>query len=513
MNTKKTLKNSILSCGAQIATLFLQLLNRRIFVMFLDIEFLGYHSLFTNIFLLLSVAEAGIGNIVSFHLYKEINENNKEEIGKLMCLYKWLYRLIAAVVFFMGCGCYFLLPYFVGDISVSWEFLRLIYFLQLGGVVVGYLVSYRRTIYIVTQQEYRCMRVDLYTLIIIQTIQLITLYIHRNYIIYLILQLCITIVSNFIIAIRAGEEYPYLRKKYLIRWEDIKKRNLVSDAGNFIIHKISYAVYGGTDSIVISAFCGIKNVALHGSYITIQSGVNKIINRFMNPLQAAIGTIVHGNRSKKELWEQFEVLDILSFFLASYLSLGFFVFFQPVIQIWLGKQYLLSEGFVIAFSINYYFVIVWEIVYRYRAVFGGYRKDRKYMIYSAILNLAVSVFLARRIGVIGVQIGTIIGYLSIAYGRIKFVIRDYFNKPLTSYLVKHSVLFITTVIEAIICYEITHDLQIDFWGLAGRAVAWMLVPLIINVLINLRNPYFKQFIEYVKKATYIILGKFIALKH
>ena len=76
MNTKKTLKNSTISTFIQVLTLFFQIINRRIFVIFLDVDFLGYHSLFVNVFLLLSVAEAGIGNIVSFHLYKEIYENN-----------------------------------------------------------------------------------------------------------------------------------------------------------------------------------------------------------------------------------------------------------------------------------------------------------------------------------------------------------------------------------------------------------------------------------------------------
>ena len=110
-------------------------------------------------------------------------------------------------------------------------------------------------------------------------------------------------------------------------------------------------------------------MALYGSYLTIQSGVNQILNRFFNPLQAAIGIIILRERKKEELWDLFEVFDILCYFLASYLSLGFLIFYQPVIQIWLGKPFLLPDAFVIIFSANYYFVIVWESVYRYRAVF------------------------------------------------------------------------------------------------------------------------------------------------
>ena len=91
-NTEKTLKNSLISVAAQICTLLLQFINRRVFVIFLDIEYLGYQTLFSNIFSLLSVAELGVGNIIAFQLYKEISNNNRNEIGKLMYLYKCLYR-------------------------------------------------------------------------------------------------------------------------------------------------------------------------------------------------------------------------------------------------------------------------------------------------------------------------------------------------------------------------------------------------------------------------------------
>ena len=49
--------------------------------MFLNIEYLGYQSVFGNVFSILSVAELGIGGIISFHLYREIVMDNKWEKG------------------------------------------------------------------------------------------------------------------------------------------------------------------------------------------------------------------------------------------------------------------------------------------------------------------------------------------------------------------------------------------------------------------------------------------------
>ena len=129
-NSEKTLKNSIISVFGQICNLALQFINRAVFVIFLDIELLGYQSLFSNVFAFLSLAELGIGNIIAFHLYKEIVTHNHDEIGRLMCLFKYLYRIVAFVVLLVGIICYFLLPFFVKNENVSWNYVHTIYFMQ-----------------------------------------------------------------------------------------------------------------------------------------------------------------------------------------------------------------------------------------------------------------------------------------------------------------------------------------------------------------------------------------------
>ncbi|MEY8337990.1 hypothetical protein AALB16_08145 [Lachnospiraceae bacterium 62-35] len=507
-NTEKTLKNSVISVIAQLTTLLLQFLNRRIFIIFLDIEYLGYQTLFSNVFSLLSVAELGVGNIIAFHLYKEISSNNNKEIGKLMYLYKQLYRLVACIVFIMGMGCCFLLPCFVKDATASWSYLHIIYFLQLTSVILGYFLSYRRTIYIATQQEYKCVQIDLYINIIVQVFQLGFLAVFHNYILYLCLQLSSTIIANIVIARKSNREYPFLKEKYLISKEDIEKRNIFSDLKNFLIHQIAYAVYKGTDNIVISAFCGVRTVALYGNYVLVQKGVMQILfYKLLNPVQATIGNIVYSERDKNELWEQFEVLDILSFFFASYISLGFLIFYQPFIQLWMGQEYLLSDGFVILFSLTMYFLAVWEIVYKYRTVFGDYRQDRNFMLMSAILNLAISVIGAKLFGILGIQFGTLIGYLPIAFGRIQFVVKNYFKRSVSKYLLKHVGLVLIVLIEGIICFLLTNNMPISIWGLLERGIIWLFMPLAINLFIYYKNLHFKQFLIYLKRIIMIFKAK------
>lgn len=509
MNAEKTFKNSIISVVGQILTLLLQFVNRRIFVMFLDIEYLGYQSVFGNIFSILSVAELGIGGIISFHLYREIVTDNKQEIGKLMYLYKWVYRIIAGAVTVLGLVACIFVPYIVNDASKDVGYLYTVYFLQLAGMVAGYFLSYRRTILAADQKEYKTVQIDLITNIFIEIIKLSTLAVFKNYILYLTIQLSTSVIANIVILIVTNREYPYLKDKYKITREDIDRRNMIPDVKNFLVHKISYAVYGGTDNIVISAICGIKDVALYGNYFVLKTGVlNVLFYRLLNPVQAAIGNIVYSDRSKDELWNQFEMFDVFSYFFASYISAGFLVFFQPAIQVWLGgTEYLLPYSFVIAFSLTIYLLSVWEIVYKYRSVFGDYKQDRNCMLLSAVLNIITSVALAKPLGVTGVQIGTFVAFLPIAYGRIRFVVGGFFGQSVKKYLLKHAGLFAVVLVEGAAVYLLTRNMPITVVGILLRFLVWGTVPLAINLLIYFRSPHFKDMCGYLGNLIKILLDK------
>lgn len=500
MNLEKLFKNSLISVIGQILTIFLQFVNRRVFVMFLDIEYLGYQSVFGNVFSILSVAELGIGGIISFHLYREIVTGNNQEIGKLMYLYKWVYRVIAVVVTALGLVACVFVPHIVKDANRDIGYLYIVYFLQLASTVAGYFFSYRRTIYVADQKEYKTIEIDLFTNIAVQIVQLFLLAVFRDYLIYLAIQLSISVIANFVILYKSNQDYPYLREKYKVTAEDIRKRNMISDVRNFLVHKIAYAVYGGTDNIVISAICGIRSVALYGNYSILQAGVMKVLfYRFLNPVQAAIGNIVYSDRSKDELWNQFEIFDVFSYFFASYICVGFLIFYQPAIQIWMGsKEYLLSDAFVVVYSLTIYLGAVWEIVYKYRSVFGDYRQDRNCMLLSAILNVVISILLAHKIGIVGVQIGTFFAFLPIAYGRIRFVVGYFFGKSVRKYITKHLLLFGMVMFEGLIVYWLTSELSVTVVSILLRAMIWMVVPGAAGLLVYFRNPHFKELCNYFR---------------
>ncbi|MBR1797348.1 MAG: hypothetical protein IJ757_04975 [Clostridiales bacterium] len=509
-NTQKTIRNSVISVIAQICTLMLQYFNRKIFILFLDIEYLGYPSLFGSVFNLLSVTELGLGGFFAYHLYKEITSKNDEEIGKLMYLHKCMYQIVACVVFIGGLICCFFLPFIVKDATVGWHYLYVIYFLQLLGVVSSFFFSYKRTLYIATQQEYKCVQVDLFIAVLIQIVQIVTLAVFKNFILYLCIQISSSVLSNIIISSRYDREFSNIKSKYTITKDYLKSRNMFSDFKNIIIHRISYAIYGGADNVIISAICGVKMVALYGNYYVIQKGIMQVFfYKLLDPVQATIGNILYSDRTKDELWDQFEMLDVFSFFFASYIGIGFYVLYQPFIIVWLGNDYLLSDMFVTLLSITTYLWAVWEIVYKYRNGFGDYKQDRWMMALSAVLNVSISIIGAKIWGVAGVQLGTLISFFPIAYGRVRFVVKNYFNHNIALYFLKHFGLFLIVSIEAVLCRMICDMFVVSILGLLERGLVILILPTVANCLIHSHNDHYRKLLHYLKGIlkSYGLFGK------
>ena len=86
--TKKSIRNVIFTIVGFVVTTLLQLVNRKVFILFLSSEYLGLNGLFSNILSMLSLSEMGIGAAIVFALYKPIAEKNTEKVKSLMALYK-----------------------------------------------------------------------------------------------------------------------------------------------------------------------------------------------------------------------------------------------------------------------------------------------------------------------------------------------------------------------------------------------------------------------------------------
>ena len=79
---------------------------------------------------------------------------------------------------------------------------------------------------------------------------------------------------------------------------------------------------------------------------------------------------------------------------------------NPFISLWAGENYLLSPSIVIVHSFNIYIFGTMSSVWAFRSTMGLFKYGRWRPLYSAIINVVVSIWWAKVFGIIGVLMGT-----------------------------------------------------------------------------------------------------------
>ena len=92
METKSRLvnssKNILTGVFNQVITLILSFVSRTIFIRVLGEEYLGVNGLFSNVLMVLSLADLGFGTAIVYSMYKPIIDKDTSKIAALMNFYK-----------------------------------------------------------------------------------------------------------------------------------------------------------------------------------------------------------------------------------------------------------------------------------------------------------------------------------------------------------------------------------------------------------------------------------------
>lgn len=434
--TKNVLHNSVWALFSFFVTGVLGLVTRKVFVKFLQIEFLGLNGLFSNLLGWFSLAELGIASVISYNLYRELGNNNIEEINVLMSIYKVVYAIIGFVVAIVGSVLIFFLPLLIKDNEVSLGYARLIYIIQLAGNVSSYFLAYRRTLFICDQKEYICIRIDVILAFIAAITRILVIIFLHSFVIYSLVTLVQNIIANIIIYIWCSRKYSYL-KDVKVGKKEIAERHVFKDVKNLLVQKLSLLVYSNTDNIIITSILGLKTTGIVANYVLVTTAIQQLMYASVKGVIPSVGNLVH-TESKERILTVYNMLDVFYFIFGSIVACNIVVCMQEFMNLFFGTEYLLPFEYVIAIAINQHLGMQFENAYNFRATLGKFEQDRIWWILSAIANIILSILLVSYFGIVGIVVGTIVAFCFIVFGRIKFVFKNIItNASIKLYFLKH----------------------------------------------------------------------------
>ena len=287
--TSNSIKNIIFGFGNTMIMMILGFVNRSVFVHCLSMDYLGISGLFSDILSMLSLADLGFGTAMVYSMYKPLAEKDYDRLAGLIGIYKKIYRVIAIGITTIGLALIPFLGYII-KLDGNLPYIKVYYILYLMNTVASYLVVYKTSIVSADQKGYILTNYrSIFS--IIQTICMtLFLYLTKNYMVYLCVQVFFTYATNFYASHVAKKMYPFIEKKVSLPFSEAK--DIFKNIKSVFIYKLSGILLNATDNTLISVLIGTAMVGYCSNYNMVATKITAVISTLFYSLTASLGNLV-----------------------------------------------------------------------------------------------------------------------------------------------------------------------------------------------------------------------------
>ncbi len=498
---QQTTKNIAFGYIGNISSTVLGFVLRTVFIMKLDSTLLGVNGLYTGVLSMLSMAELGIGTALNYSLYAPMARKDYEKLKSYMLLYKKSYRIIGVVVAAIGLALVPFLKYFIKSPgNYGMQELTVYYLIFLFNTVSTYFVSYKYSLANAEQKNYIHTNVLTLTKLTTTILQLLVLILTSNFLFYLLAAALVELVQKVYASRYLDRRYPYLKEKDVKPLSKEETDEIVEKTKALICLKVGDVARLQTDSIIISSFIKVALVGIVDNYNMIINSLSNFVNIIFNSAISSFGNLI-ATESKQKQYEIFKVYRFAANWIYGLSAVGFYVLLSPLIELWLGQEWLLGNGIIGLVILDYYFRADRIVMANFKTAAGVFEQDRYLPLAQGAVNLIISIVLVQKMGLIGVYIGTVISGLMANIIKPFIVYRVCFDRSALDYFVDNlkylAVMGIILIIILPISNRILQDVTILSFGVVG-----ILIVLVYNIILLLcfgKTEEFRYLYEVVRR--------------
>ncbi|MDO4622106.1 MAG: oligosaccharide flippase family protein [Eubacteriales bacterium] len=501
--------NMVVSLGGYIFNILLSFICRIIFVRLLSAEYLGVNGLFSNILSMLSLTELGIGTAMVYALYKPVACNDKKKISAIMKVYKKAYFIIGIAVALFGLVICPFLKYIIKEQPNIQENIYLLYLLYLFSMASGYFFSYKGSILIAHQRNYVVTAIS-YIIVILQNVaQIIALLFTHNYLLYLVLQVFFSLLTNIVIALKASKDYPYLDDYPDEKLSKDEMYSIIRNVKALTVTKLSGLLVNNTDNIVITFFNGIITTGVVSNYTLLSGILNSFVNQIFASITSSVGNL-NAQESEERKYAVFCSLNLANFWVYGWAAIGIAVLSGDIVAVLFGNEYVINNSVPIILAINFYMLGMQCVVGMFKSTMGLFRYGQYALLFTAVLNLIGDFVLGKTMGLLGIFIATAIARLVTNTWYEPYVVFKHgFHKKFTSYITRYLLYAVMLTISGGLCFALCSLIKFSAWvTLILKICICIVVPNIVFIAAFYRKEEFSFFLALLKR----FLDKFLRKK-
>ncbi len=501
-------KNTFYATLSNIVVTVLGFVTRYIFIKILGETYLGINGLFTDISLLLSFAELGIGTSITAYMYKPMAANDSKTVLMLLAFFKRAYLYIMLTITVIGIVALPFLSFIVDNShSVATTDLYIYYSFFLINNIVSYYAAYKDSYLFAYQEGYKVQGIGIIINIVTAIAQSLILLIWQNYILYLVAMTLATVAKRVIISKKISILKPEINE---IKYEKMPQEvvnPIMRNVKSLLFIRLSSLLVSQTDSIIVSAVINIQSWGLVTNYNLIKTTIQTFLSAIQNVIIPSLGNVM----AKEDIATQKKVFftyNSFSFLLYGFTFLIMNSLSSPFIGLLFGETYILDKNIVFVLFLAVFLGGLHDSIGVLTSSTGLYYQIKWVHIIQAIVNLVASLYFVNRAGFIGVFLGTCVSALVVIILKPLLVWKELFNEaPLVFY--KKTVIYFAMTIAASVVLNIISD----FIFIQGVNIINFLLMGAISVVISLAALLILSILDRnVKEAIHVIVNLILKRK-
>lgn len=469
------LRNSAVGLCCYGLTAVAHLLVRRVFASCLPVEYLGALKIFSDVLGLLSFVDMGLYAVFAQALYRPVAEEDEAAERDYLAYFRRAFRLVALAVLLLGAAASLLLPVLFPALSEIPGAQAALLF-QVVATATPYLTMEVQSLMLARQHIRVAQGLLCLANLLTAGAQILLLRGGYGLVAYCIASAAGAVLFTLSLLPFAGWRRGPVASPLPQEQRRVLRRNILAGS----CHKLGGVVYSFTDSFIITWISGFAATGCYDSFTALFIAVSRLVAKLLEGFVGAIGSLC-STESREKSFLFFGTFCRAAAVMAGFASGMLFCLAVPFVRLWLGPGYALPRAVVLALAVQYYIQIARMPILYFKDAYGLWWQDRWKPLAEAAVNLALSVLLARRFGILGVVLGTILSLLFVAIATETVVLsRHGFGVPPQKLLLPGALHALSAIVAGAAGFYLGGFIPAAGWGgLALRALATAAVLLLI----------------------------------
>ena len=485
-------RNIIFGVLVKIYSLFVPFIIRTVMIYTLGMQYLGLNSLFVSVLSVLNLAELGVGSAMVFSMYKPIAEDDKDTICALMRLYKIYYRIIGLAILVIGLFLTPFIPKLISGTLPEGMNVYILYLMNLASTVITYwLFAYKNCLLSAHQRSDITHKINMIIITVQYGVQIVILVVLKNYYIYIMILFLFSAIENIVRALVVDKLYPQYRAVGKLPQSEIKKIN--QRVRDLFTSKIGSIIVDSVDTVVISAFLGLTALAIYQNYFYVITSITGFVTIIFTSCTAGIGNSIITETKEKNYNDLKKFMLIISW-ISGFCICCFACLYQPFMEIWVGKENMLSFSFVVCLCVYFFVKQINSLLNLYKDAAGIWHEDRFRPLVTALTNLGMNLVMVQFWGLYGILLSTVLSMLIVGMPWLLHnLFTVLFRKSAREFLVKMLQYMFVSAIVCAVCIGVCSFIKIGLIPtIIIRGIICCILSNIVFYIIYRRFPEFEQ---------------------